>query len=139
MNRYCRIRYILSFMPYRVELDEPFVRVCFTGTLTPSDLLGVGLALARHQHDLGREPDRLVDLSGVEATGVAFKLVMAAARYRRIEHFPNAFRSALFAPTETSHGFARIFQTINKNPQIEIRVFASMNEAEAWLGESVDN
>jgi hypothetical protein len=121
-------------MPYRVELDAPFIRVFFSGIVTGDDLLSIASELEEHERALGRIPDRLVDLSDMEKVGLTFHVVLAAARHRRAQAFPNGFRSALVAPTPHTEGFARMFLILNSNPQIELRLFATREAAEQWLG-----
>ncbi len=120
-------------MPYHVALDEPFVRVWFSGLLSAGDLHQVAEQLRAHERQLGRVPDRLVDMSEMAATSATFELAILAARARAVEHFPNTFRSALIAPRVEVAGFARIFRTLNRNPQIEVQVFDEVEAAEAWL------
>ena len=122
-------------MPYRVALDEPFVRVWFSGILTGADLRDVANELRAHERELGMVPDRLVDMSDMVATSTALNLAILAARVRGVQRFPNAFRSALVAPKVEVAGFARIFRILNRNPQIEVQVFAHVEAAERWLGE----
>jgi|CXWL01.1.fsa_nt_gi hypothetical protein len=123
-------------MPSRVALQTPYVRVWFSGTLTGKDLREVADELRAHERELGRVPDRLVDMSAMVATDTAFNLAILAARVRGVQRFPNAFRSALVSPTVAVAGFARIFRTLNRNPQIEVRVFEDVESAERWLGGS---
>jgi hypothetical protein len=124
-------------MAYRVMLDSPFVRVRFSGEVTGADLRAVAAELEAHEQQLVRIPDRLVDLSGMVKAALTFHVALEAARFRRVQTFPNAFRSALFAPTETSAGFAKIFQTLNVNAQIEVRIFSDLSEAERWLADTL--
>jgi hypothetical protein len=120
-------------MPYRVSLDEPYVRVWFSGVLTGRDLREVADELREHERGLGRVPDRLVDMSEVLATSTTFNLAILASRVRAVQRFPNAFRSALVAPRIEVAGSARIFRILNRNPQIEVRVFETVAAAEVWL------
>jgi hypothetical protein len=120
-------------MPHRVSLDEPYFRVWFSGVLTGADLREVAEELRAHERELGRVPDRLVDMSEVVAAGATFQLAILAARVRGIQRFPNSFRSALVAPRVEVAGFARIFKILNRNPQIDVRVFDRREEAVAWL------
>lgn len=121
-------------MPYRVALDEPFVRVWFSGILTGANLREVADELRSHERELGMVPDRLVDMSDMVATDAVFNLAILAARVRGVQRFPNAFRSALVAPKVEVAGFARIFRILNRNPQIEVQVFDTVEAAELWLG-----
>ncbi len=120
-------------MPYRVAFDAPFVRVWFTGVLTAGDLHAVNAVLSGHEREVGRVPDRLVDMSGMTATGPTFHLAILAARVRAIQRFPNDFRSALVSPKVDVAGFAHIFRNLNRNPQITLKVFDRVDDAEEWL------
>lgn len=120
-------------MPYRVALDEPFVRVWFFGILSGANLRDVADELRSHEHALGMVPDRLVDMSEMVATDAVFNLAILAARVRAVQRFPNPFRSALVAPKVEVAGFARIFRVLNRNPQIEVQVFEEVEAAERWL------
>lgn len=120
-------------MPYRVSLSEPFIRVWFTGVLSGADLRNVANEVHQHERELGMVPDRLVDMSGMEATSGTFNLAILAARVRAVQRFPNSFRSALVAPRVEVAGFARIFRILNRNPQIEVQVFGNRDAAETWL------
>lgn len=120
-------------MPYRVALDEPYVRVWFSGVLTGRDLREVADELREYERGLGMVPDRLVDMSDMLATSGTFNLAILASRVRAVQRFPNTFRSALVAPRVEVAGFARIFRILNRNPQIDVRVFDRVADAEAWL------
>jgi hypothetical protein len=120
-------------MPYRVSFDEPYIRVWFLGILSGADLRDVAKEVHDHERELGMVPDRLVDMSDMVATSGTFNLAILAARVRGVQRFPNSFRSALVAPRVAVAGFARIFKTLNRNPQIEVRVFERSEEAIGWL------
>ena len=59
-------------MSYRVELGEPYCRVWFSGKLTGADLRDVADLFREHESELGRIPDRLVNMSEMVATGATF-------------------------------------------------------------------
>lgn len=120
-------------MPYRLDLDGPFIRVAFSGVLTGRNLREVADELRSHESALGMVPDRLVDMSDVVATSGTFEVAILAARVRSVQRFPNTFRSALVSPKVEVAGFARIFRILNRNPQIVVEVFDSVERAEAWL------
>ena len=120
-------------MPYRVSLDSPYIRVWFFGVLTAGDLKSVANELGEYEKALGRVPDRLVDMSEMVATGATFQLAILAARARGVQKFPNDFRSALVSPRVEVAGFAHIFRNLNRNPQITLKVFEQVEDAESWL------
>ena len=45
-------------------------------------------------------------------------------------------RSALVASKPVQFGFARMFQMLNDNPRVQIRIFGSLEEAHQWLRSS---
>jgi len=45
----------------------------------------------------------------------------------------NYIKSAIVANNPSQFGFARMFQTLNDNPQIEIRIFPAAESAMEWL------
>jgi hypothetical protein len=50
---------------------------------------------------------------------------------RRTQRFANSIKSAVVASRPVQVGFARMYQTLNTNPQVEIQIFAALAEAEA--------
>ena len=105
------------------------------GRVTPLDLQQAMAEVERFETSVSPIPPRLTDLSGAQFANVDFGAVFATARTRVMRQFPNSFRSALFAPTPEAFGMARMFQSLNTNPQIFIQVFANREEAVRWLSE----
>jgi hypothetical protein len=121
-----------DLMPIRIETDAPFLRILMEGHITGADLLDAVNDLERLERGLPRVPDRIVDMSAIELE-TNFGNVMELAARRNAQVFPNPFRSAVVAPTPKLLGFSRMFQTLNTNPQIELRIFDTRDSAEAWL------
>jgi len=46
---------------------------------------------------------------------------------------PAPIRSALVADKPIQFGFARMFQMLNDNPRVQIRIFGNLEEAQQWL------
>jgi len=61
--------------------------------------------------------------------------VQLLAKRRKASRLRNSVRSAYVVRTRAYFGMVRMFQTLNDHPQIEIRIFAETEEAEAWLRE----
>lgn len=120
-------------MPFQIQFDAPILRITFSGIVTKADFTGLLSEVRRLEADFERVPDRLADLSGVTEWESRFQTTYDVASLRRAEAFPNKFRSAIVAPTPVTFGIARMFQTLNDNPQIEIQVFNTRAEAEEWL------
>ena len=62
--------------------------------------------------------------------------MFALALKRAQRPIPSPIRSALVASKPVQFGFARMFQMLNDNPRIQIRIFSGLEEAEQWLRSS---
>jgi len=53
---------------------------------------------------------------------------------RTLATLKNKVRSAVFAPSDYQFAMARLFQELNLNPDIEVRVFRDKTQALEWVG-----
>jgi hypothetical protein len=117
-----------------VRLPDYFLAT-FSGTMTPEDLVECA-RLTLELEEASSEPvDRIADLSPVENFNVNFLAVSDLARKRRDKRYGRLVKSALVADRPVAVGFARMYQTILNNPDIDVRIFPTMDEARAWLAE----
>lgn len=107
----------------------------YTGTLSAAELHGSLDEADRLLAASARWPDSLVDLRGVELSALGFTDIMSVAKRRESITPPNPIRTAIVADSPTLMGFARMFQSLNHNPNITMRVFGDMDEAVTWLQE----
>jgi hypothetical protein len=49
---------------------------------------------------------------------------------------PEPIRAALVACKPIQFGFARMFQMLNDNSRVQIRIFGTLEEAQQWLRSS---
>ncbi|MBI1795611.1 MAG: STAS/SEC14 domain-containing protein [Candidatus Eisenbacteria bacterium] len=120
-------------MAFVIVDQTTLVRVTFHGALTEADLQGIADAAEEIERGRHPVPHRIADLSGVTEVRVDYEdMKVLAGRRRRIK-FANAFRSAIVVKTPVQMGMARMFQTLNDNPQIEIRIFEDEAPALQWL------
>jgi hypothetical protein len=63
-----------------------------------------------------------------------FPKMEAVASRRRKAPLKNKVKSAIVAPRLDQFGFARMFATLNDNPNIEIQIFNDRDRALEWLG-----
>src|SRR5688572_1607807 len=122
-------------MPFEISAPAGYIMARFFGAVTPADLQALAeqtdMMEARHQ-----VPNRLTDLTAVESFDFDFIAVSALADKRRVVRFPTPIRSAIIAVAPVAIGFSRMYQTLNDNPQIEIRIVSSPEEARAWFAEA---
>jgi hypothetical protein len=120
-------------MPYTIAIESTFVRVVLHGAITPQDLQMLAHDLTAIEASSVVTPNRLTDLSAASGPHPVFLDVQALADRRKTQPLANAVKSAIVAPRPIHVGFARMYQNLNTHPQITIEIFATVEDAEAWL------
>jgi hypothetical protein len=124
-------------MPFQIQVDATILRITFSGHVTDAEFINSLIELQHLERGLGHVPDRLTDLTAVQEWEPKFSTTLDVTKARRSQVFPNHFRSAIVAPAPETFGVARMFQTLNDNPQIAIQVFETLTAAEGWLAANV--
>ena len=86
--------------------------------------------------DAGVMSDWITDLTPLDRIDVGFEEVFAVAQRRAERKVAAPIKSALVANRPVQFGFARMFQMLNDNPRIQIRIFGNLEEAQQWLHSS---
>jgi hypothetical protein len=73
-------------------------------------------------------------LDGAELA-IGYPEISALAAKRRQLRFPNPLKSAIIARNPQHLGYARMFQILNDNPQITIRIFSDETSASRWIAD----
>ncbi|HMN46556.1 MAG TPA: STAS/SEC14 domain-containing protein [Povalibacter sp.] len=123
-------------MPFEISQQPDHIRIRLTGRVSAIDLDD----LAREVHRLEDERGpvhKLTDLTGMDAVDVAYPEVSDFADRRRTRPMKAPVRSAIVASRPLQIGYARMFQTLNDNAFVDIRLFTKVDEALQWLAESV--
>ncbi len=123
-------------MPYRCELIDSVIHLELQGTVSGEELAAAFNEIEETEARLGRMPNRITYMAGLLQTDLDYRVMDGLVMRRRQKQFPNSFRTALVAPNPISYGFARMFQSLNNNPQIEIRIFSDERAALAWVADS---
>lgn len=126
----------MGIMPFEITNQGTHLVVSFHGFLKPQDLVQLADEVEAIEDALPSGLDRISDLSAVTDFDIGFPEVRVLAARRRMRTFARTLKSAIVAPSPVQMGMARMFQSLNDNPQIEIRIVASMQEALHWLSES---
>jgi hypothetical protein len=119
-------------MPFEIRDEGSYYFARLSGVLDRADLRAVMAEMERLE-DTAPSKDRVTDFTGVERIDVGFEEVFAVAVRRAQRIVPAPIRSALVAKKPVHFGFARMFQTLNDNPRIQIRIFGTAEEAVEWL------
>jgi hypothetical protein len=119
-------------VPFEIRDEGGFHSARLFGVLDRADLEAVSSEVQRLE-DAGMLKDRLTDLTALDRIDVGFEDVFGLALRRAQRTIASPIRSALVAAKPVQFGFARMFQMLNDNPRIQIRIFGNLEEAEQWL------
>jgi hypothetical protein len=120
-------------MPYTISVENQVVRCVMTGRITPEDLVALMGESKNYEENVEVVPHRITDLTGVEELALHYPDISALAEKRGQRRFPNAFKSAIIARDALHLGYARMYQNLNKNPQMVIRIFPEVAPALEWI------
>jgi hypothetical protein len=120
-------------MPFEITNQGSYLLLRLVGVVTATDLLRAVEELEQIEGALPTALDRVTDVSNSERLDFHFDAVHDVADRRRQRVLKNPVRSALVAGRPVQVGYSRMFQILNNNPQIEIRIVDTMAEAMAWF------
>jgi hypothetical protein len=122
-------------MPFEIRDDGQFVLMRLFGVLSHADLIAAAAQLERLEDESPAPKNRICDLTSLEEIEVGFQSVLEVAEARTRRPFAAPVKSAFIARRPVHFGFARMFQTLNTNPQIELRIVTSVEEALRWFAQ----
>jgi len=120
-------------MPYTYRVEDGYVSIGLTGTVTPYDLLEIARRFRESEAATGITPHRVTDLSGAEEVTMNFPEIDSYTSLLRSAKWRNDAKSAIVTRTAAHYGMARMFQTLAENPQVEVRIFADTQSALQWV------
>jgi hypothetical protein len=120
-------------MSFAIAVEPDLIRMTVSGVLTEDDLRAAAAAAADIERGLSPIPNRIWDMTAATELRIRYPDVQALAEDRRSRTFPNAFKSAIIIRGPAQLGMARMFQTLNDNPQIAIEIFTDTGAALTWL------
>jgi hypothetical protein len=120
-------------MPFDLTNEGDFVLARLFGTITPADLGRLANEAEAFEDAMPAAMDRITDLTAVEHFNVGFVAVNQLAGRRRMRKFSRPIKSAIIVRDGLQFGLARMFQSLNDNPLIEIQLWHTLAEAKSWL------
>lgn len=120
-------------MAYEITNKAGYVLVRLLGQLNMTDLTEVTKPLDEADKMMETSPHRLIDVSEVDGIQLNFTAIHQLTENRRAVKLKNNVKSALVARTPVQFGFARMFQTLNSQSQIEVRIFSDADSALRWI------
>lgn len=120
-------------MPYHLSETERILRIDWFGVLSLEDLKCVRDDIRKHMMGNRKLACTLHVFS--EVAEVSFQPIDAYEHSLKLRaaKIPVRTKSASVAVSENSQNYARLFQELNRNPNLEMKVFPSEQEALAWL------
>jgi hypothetical protein len=125
-------------MPITFQLRDGLVEVFLNGKLTAADFEGLAESYRDAESRLEVTPDRVSDLTEADFSDLESNDLVHFAQQRKIARLKNPVKSAIIAPSPGQYGMARVFQTCNDNPFIEIRLFKDAASAYEWVGRTAN-
>jgi hypothetical protein len=121
-------------MPHEITHLDGTLHIELSGGVGFDDLRRLIEDVEKIEDGLEVTPHRILDIRETTLPGsVSSSEVWSCAKSRQERTFKNHFKSAIVGSHPVQIGLARMFQTLNTNPQIARQVFKDMNEANAWV------
>jgi hypothetical protein len=122
-------------MPITNEYRGEFIVTRMTGLVALPELLAHAEEIAGIESSLPVTPYRIAHLASDLVGELSFVELHAFAAKRGQARLKNPVKSAVVAEGAAQYGFARMFQTLNNNPDIRVEIFQAEAPALAWLRE----
>ncbi len=122
-------------------IAQGIVCLTFRGHVTAEDIREMVNLLTKIETEARVSPDRMADLSLIEGISLNFSAITNYAAARRTAPLKNKVKAAIVAPHPLQYGFARMFQTLNVNPDISMEIFTDKDSGLTWIsaGKGADN
>ena len=120
-------------MPFELTTHRAVLFARISGVFTAPEL---NLLAAEAEHAEDSHPislDRITDLTAVQRFEVGFREIYSFAIRRTTQRFSRVVKSAIIVKEPVQLGIARVYHSLNENPQIHVRILRSVAEAEEWF------
>lgn len=120
-------------MPFELTTSGGILFARVFGVFTAPELnqLATEIEIAEASHPSAL--DRITDLTAVERFEVGFRDIFFFAIRRSVLRFSRVVKSAIVVQEPVQLGIAHVYETLNENPQIQVRVLRSVIEAKVWF------
>jgi hypothetical protein len=120
-------------MTFEAEFSEGLLVIRGVGTVTATDLQQMPMLTAALDASRAVTPNRLIDLTAVEAFDVGFVEMVGVVRERRDAALTGPVRTAVLTGSPAQFGMARVYQALNDHAQVTVEIFDDRAAALAWL------
>lgn len=120
-------------MSYSIQILGGVVDIRLHGTVNSTEIREVAEATRKIEEELPTSPNRIVDLSLVDEFHLDFGAVEQIAKLRRSAPLKNKVKSAIVASKPAQFGYARMYQMLNENPNVNLELFTDREKGLAWI------
>lgn len=122
-------------MPFELTTPGAVLFARLFGVFTAKELnhLATEAEIAESSHPVSL--DRITDLTAVERFEVGIREICYFAIRRSAQRFSRVVKSAIVVQEPMQFRIARTYETLNENPQIQIRIVRSVTEATEWFAD----
>jgi hypothetical protein len=120
-------------MQYTIDANGEPCRLTLSGTMANRDLLDLEGLIMGIDESSSVAPNWLVDLRSLSNMEIDYRSVSGFAHVLGRCSLMNTERVALLGGTQIQYGFARMFQIISENWQVEVGLFENEKDALDWL------
>jgi hypothetical protein len=124
-------------MPFTYTIEGRLLHFHWSGTLTQTDIQAMGAAMPKLSQQVvgatGKMPDVLHDFEAVESCDFPPIAAYDQSLRRRNVPIPRPVKSAIIASQNGGRAMARLFQALNRNPNLTMEIFDSEAAARQWL------
>lgn len=123
-------------MPFELTIPGTVMFARVFGVFTAPELnhLATEVEIAEASHPVSL--DRITDLTAVKHFEVGFREIFYFAIRRSAQRFSRVVKSAIVVQDPVQFGVARVYEALNENPQIQLRILRSVTEATEWFADS---
>jgi len=122
-------------MPFEITNQGDYLFTRLFGIMTAAELHKIVIEVEILEDSIPTAMDRITDITLVERFEVGFAAVEILASRRRARKFSRRIKCAIVVQDSVQFGLARMFQTLNDNPLIEVRIMRSVDEALGWFAD----
>jgi len=122
-------------MPFELKKKETYIHIRFLGILESRDLKILFPELRKLENNNQFIFNKITTLSDITDFVLQFSAMLPAVQDRGLEEFQKSFKSAIVASRPIERAVAGMLQNLNMNPNIIIKIFPNLTEAEEWVKE----
>jgi hypothetical protein len=122
-------------MPHEFTSFGTYCVVRVHGVFTPEELNAMATEIEIIEAPNPDAIDRITDITGVEEFRVGFDDIFAFAIRRGLQRFSRTIKSAIIVAAPVQLGIARVYESLNENPQIQLRILRSSAKAIDWFAQ----